>query len=101
MSLHTPQSIWAKHKQPMLEYTPDGIGVCLGADSYVVLRWSPGLPSEQVARWCAFLARCMLGPEGFEGTTGIALAGESSTVVSLAELKAGLALLAQLTVRAD
>lgn len=101
MPLHTPQSIWEKYKRPTLEVTPDGYGVSLGADSYLVIRWSAGLPPEQVLRWLAFFAKCMSGPEGFEGTTGITLDGESSTVVSLAELKAGLALLSKLTLQSD
>ena len=36
MPLHTPQSIWAKYQQPMLEITSDGIGVSLGANSYLI-----------------------------------------------------------------
>jgi len=99
MPLHTPQSIWAKYQQPMLEITSEGIGVCLGADSFLFMRWSAGLPDAQVARWFAFFAKCMLGPHGIADTLGIEPPGESSTVVSLKELQTGLALLTKLHVR--
>ena len=99
MPLHTPQSIWAKYQQPMLEITSDGIGVCLGANSYLCIRWSAGLPDVQLARWFAFFAKCMLGPATLATTLGIEPPGASSTAISLTELRAGLALLTKLDVR--
>jgi hypothetical protein len=99
MSLHTPQSIWAKYQQPMLELASGGIGVSLGENTFLFIRWSADLPKEQVARWFAFFAKCMLGPHGIAATLGIEPPGESSTVVSLKELRAGLALLTKLNVR--
>lgn len=96
MPLHTPQSIWAKNKQPMLEVASDGIGVSLGEDSYLLIRWSESLPSEQVCKWLAFFARAMNTPEGIGATFGITLDGKSSEVLSLAELRNGLALLTKL-----
>ena len=99
MPLHTPQSIWAKYQQPMLEITSDGIGVCLGENSFLVIRWSAGLPEEQHARWFAFFAKCMQGPPTLADTLGIEPPGASSTAISLTELRAGLALLTKLDVR--
>lgn len=99
MSLHTQQSIWGKYKQPTLEIASDGIGVSLGEQSYLYIRWSKDLPEEQVARWCAFFAKSMLDQRPLADTLGIEPPGESSTVVSLKELRAGLALLTRLHVR--
>lgn len=96
MPLHTPQSIWAKNKQPMLELASDGIGVSLGENSYLLIRWSESLASEQVCRWLGFFARAMNTPEGIGGTLGIELSGRSSEVMSLEELRNGLALLTKL-----
>lgn len=101
MPLHTPRSIWAKNRQPMLELASDGIGVSLGEDSYLLVRWSASLPREQVCRWLAFFATVSRGPGSVAEVVGIGPPGESSTAVSLAELKAGLALLSRLKVSAS
>lgn len=101
MPLHTPRSIWAKSKQPSLELASDGIGVSLGEDSFLLVRWSPDIPCEQVTRWLAFFAAVSRGPGSIDTVLGIEPPGESSTVVSLQELKAGLALLTRLTLQSD
>ena len=93
MSLHTPQSIWAKYRQPSLELASDGIGVSLADDSYLYIRWSADLAPQQVTAWLAFFARLGVGPAEIADTLGIEPPGESSTVVSLSALRSGLALL--------
>lgn len=93
MPLHTPLSIWAKYRQPSLEIASDGFGVCLGENTYLYIRWSAGLPSEEATRWCAFFARLVCDPAEIDELAGIEPTGASSQVISLAELKAGLALL--------
>lgn len=99
MSLHTPQSIWAKYRQPMMEVSSDGIGVSLGEQSYLCIRWSEDLPCDQVMRWLVFFARSMQEPLPLADTLGIEPPGASSTVTSLEELKRGLALLTRLDIR--
>lgn len=98
MPLHTPQSIWAKYKQPMAELALDGCGVSLGGNTYLVIRWSPNLDSRQVSKWLAFFATAWSGKGDPGEVLGIEPLGASSTVVSLEELKRGLALLNQLQV---
>lgn len=98
MPLHTPQSIWAKSRQPMLELASDGIGVSLGEQSYLLIRWSESLPLEQVSRWLAFFATVSSAHGPIEDTLGIEPPGASSTAVSLSELKSGLALFNKLRV---
>lgn len=98
MPLHTPQSIWAKNKQPMLEVASDGIGVSLGENSYLLIRWSESLASEQVRKWLAFFVRAMNTSGSIEETLGITLDGKSSEVMSLEELRNGLALLTNLRI---
>jgi hypothetical protein len=96
MPLHTPQSIWAKYKQPSLEITSDGFGVCLDARNYLVIRWSAALDMEQLGKWLAFFAKLALDPSLIEGMQSTVQAGESSEVISLEELRSGLALLTSL-----
>jgi hypothetical protein len=93
VSLHTPQSIWEKYKQPMLEIGSDGIGVCLDENTCLYTRWSAELRCEQVTKWLAFFAKLVADPAMLDELAGIAPAGESCQVISLSELRAGLALL--------
>lgn len=95
MPLHTPQSIWAKYKQPMLEVSADGIGVCLDENTYLVTRWRGVFPEPQLGKWLAFFARLALDPGMLDELAGIEQSGASSEVISLSELRTGLALLTE------
>jgi len=93
MPLHTPQSIWAKWKQPTLEVSSDGFGVSLDEQTYLVIRLSASFRHKQAAEWLAFFARALNDERPVEDVLGIEPVGESSTVTTLSELRAGLTLL--------
>jgi len=77
----------------MMEVSADGIGVCLDADTFLCMRWNGALPTEQVARWSAFFGKLVLAPGMLDDLAGLEPSGASSEVISLDELRIGLALL--------
>jgi hypothetical protein len=68
----------------------------LAEHTYLYIHWSDELSPQQLTAWLAFFARLGVGPREIADTLGIAPPGESSTVVSLNELRAGLELLTKL-----
>ena len=93
MPLHTQRSIWAKYQQPTLEVASEGFGVSLDENTYLVIRLSASLPHREAAQWLAFFARALNDDLALDEVLGIELDGESSTVITLDELRAGLKLL--------
>lgn len=89
----TPQNTSAKSKNGTLEISLDGFGVSLEDGTFLCIQWSIDFPYAQVTQWLAWFARSGVGPLEVADTLGIEPPGESSTVISLAELRAGLALL--------
>jgi len=89
----TLESISGRYSQPTLVVRADGIGVYLDESTSLVISWSAELGYGQVQAWLGFFARLGCGPLEIADTLGIEPPGESSTVISLDELRRGLALL--------